>query len=729
MVEGDAAPPVRFVLANQPVVLSSVNVRDRETCRVGADTGLMVARVWEEARKAMLTTQLVAEGTPLFAEWIEFDRGLDSTARVVKEQRIRTSRNPTTHAFRSRPATELDSTGYVVSDSSGTTYFAPDADVLLSEPFAAGHCFHLVEPPRSAGAANLIGVAFQPARESQGKQEIQGTLWLDRASAELKSIEFRYTNLPDVVSPAEPGGRVDFLRLSDGGWLVSRWNVRMPRVGPRGRAPQVGLGRMIVTTSAASMILRGVQITGGEVTRVTRRDTLVYAATGPSITLTVVSRDSLVRTSAAWMSLDGTDYSASGDSTGMIRLSPVLAGRYRARVSVPLMDSLGMPPVEREVDTRLDAHVDTLVLPSARDVLFAACPRDSVRNGEGMVYGRVRTGGAAPLAGAAVTITWQSAAADTRRGVQAAYSENTLGSLTNEAGYWRVCGVPHDMALAVSIASDSGSDARRLQLDASRAFGTVDLVARREAVGSANAPAAGKAGRALVEIMVNEWGGPPLPDVTIEVTASGRTRRVVTGSTGRALIPDVTPGVLTVRARRIGFKQGELTVPVEAGRNTIPILLSTADLPTLDTVRVVGNNRLVGIRRNDEFEMRRQLHQSTISFTEDDIQKRNPVDTYQMLTNVPALRIIDVGKVTAETTRSNNIDPVTYQLKKCYAQVMVDGLMLEPMPGEETVDLRLLPKPSEIHGIEVFAGPAQIPPQYGGEGKNKWCGLIAIWTK
>jgi hypothetical protein len=63
-VAAGATEVVRFVLADQAVVLSSVNVRERETCRVNADTGFMVARVWEEARKAMLTTQLSAAVGP-----------------------------------------------------------------------------------------------------------------------------------------------------------------------------------------------------------------------------------------------------------------------------------------------------------------------------------------------------------------------------------------------------------------------------------------------------------------------------------------------------------------------------------------------------------------------------------------------------------------------------------------------------------------------------------------
>jgi hypothetical protein len=53
---------VRIVFAAEAVVLSAMNVRERETCRVNADSGFMVARVWEEARKAMLTSQLSADG-------------------------------------------------------------------------------------------------------------------------------------------------------------------------------------------------------------------------------------------------------------------------------------------------------------------------------------------------------------------------------------------------------------------------------------------------------------------------------------------------------------------------------------------------------------------------------------------------------------------------------------------------------------------------------------------
>src|SRR5262249_20801289 len=82
-VADGATATLRIVAPSEVISLATITVRERETCRVNADTGLMVARVWEEARKAMLTTQLNA-GAPLFAEWIEYDRVMDTTARLVR---------------------------------------------------------------------------------------------------------------------------------------------------------------------------------------------------------------------------------------------------------------------------------------------------------------------------------------------------------------------------------------------------------------------------------------------------------------------------------------------------------------------------------------------------------------------------------------------------------------------------------------------------------------------
>jgi carboxypeptidase family protein len=727
----DDVEGIHIVFSAQPVNLAAIDVRDRSTCRVAADTGLIVTRVWEEARKAMLTTQLNTSETPLFAEWIEYDRTLDSTARLVREQRVHTTRNPTTHAFRSRPAEVLDSTGYVVADSSGITYYAPDAAVLLSDSFAAGHCFRL---EASGGPeSGVIGIAFQPARERRDVRDIEGTLWLDRASAELRRLEFRYTNLPEVTRSAGAGGIVEFVRLADGNWIISRWSARMPRLGPPSRTSDNGLRRVAMT--ATNAIVRSIQATGGEVVRVSRRDSLLYEQPGPHIALRVTTMDPLMKPSGAVVTLDGSDYHAIADSLGRVVISPVLAGRYRARVTTPFMDSLGMSAVQRDVEARTDARVDSLRLPSPREVLAKACPRDSIMHGEGMLYGGARYGQAMVVMQATVVVTWKSdisvigaSDADHLR-----YSETTLGTLTDDAGRWRICGVPRDKLLAVRIIADSGSDARAIQLADDRPFAAVDFVVHQDVSRSARevsgAAGLGRRPAAFVELAVIDAHGVPVSDATLDVVPStGPTRTVVTGPSGRALLPEVTPGRLAVRVRRIGFKEGQVAALVEAGRNTIPIVMSEIALPTLDTVRVVGDRRISGLGRLDDFETRRLNHQATVSITREDIVKRNPVSLWQMLTGIPSVNVVNLDTVVIAVSTRTMV--TSFQKPtSCVMAIMIDGIIKNYDPSHAGFDLRLLPAPEEVHGLEVFAGASSIPVQYGGTGDGKWCGMIAVWTR
>ena len=712
---------VTIVFGSQAVTLPSVAIREKETCRLGADSGLVVARIWDEARKAMLSTQLTADA-PLFAEWIEYDRILDSTSHFVRGQRIRTSRHPTTHAFRSRPAELLDSVGYVVGDATGAQFFAPDADVLLSETFAATHCFRTV--PARADQPRLIGVAFVPGRSRGEHRDIEGTLWLDRQSAEMRYLEFKYTNLSDVAESANPGGRIEFLRTNTGTWLVSRWSVRMPQLAAVPRSSLDGTRRTISALNAT--YVQSIQVTGGEVSRVTRDDSLIYERKGPRIAVQVRSPDATVSAAGATVALDGTDYTGTADSSGRIVITPVLDGRYHVTLRTAMLDSLEVPAATGEVETHEDARVDTLVLPKASELLARICPRDSIAHGEGLLFGTVRSEHATGIAQAAVTVTWQAnfdiVGASTSHQVR--YTEKTIGGYTDAAGHWRLCGVERDRPLGVRVVSDSGSDAKTMRL--TDAFAAVDLVVRRDGRSLATSARDAQA-HALVELAVFDLQGAPLSGAMLEVRlADGSMRRVITGGSGRALLPDVKPGVITVSARRIGLKPGRVAATIEPGRNTVPIMLGESVAPMLDTMRVVGGRSVLA--RLDEFETRRINHLATVSITREDIRKRNPVDAWQMLTAVPSILIVDSAAVTAESTRSQRLRP-DLSIEKCYIAVMIDGMIMNGNPSDKAFDLRQLPKPEEIHGIEVFAGPSSIPMQYGGTGDGKWCGMIAVWTR
>ena len=718
---------VRIVLAAEAVSLATINIRDRETCRVNADTGLSVARVWEEARKAMLSTQLTSDAVPLFAEWVEYDQMLDSTARLVRSQRVRTSRNPTTHAFRSRPAAFLDTAGYVVSDNSGTTYFAPDAEVLLSEMFAGSHCFRLAAPPREN--PNLVGVSFQPSRDRRDMREIEGTLWLDRTTAELRWLDFKFTNLHELAMTAGAGGRVEFLHLREGSWLVSRWSLRMPQLEAR-RAANAAFQRTLTPTRP---VLRAVQITGGEVTRVLRADSLVFEATGPRVVVQVIGTDSLVPAAGATLTLEGTDYRGEANASGRVELSPVLAGRYRAQVRTSLMDSLGMPAVLAEVEARTDARVESIRLPSPRDVLVKACPRDSIANGEGMLHGIVRNERAEVVRNAAVVATWQGdvSVIGNVNADQLRYTEKSVGSISGNEGAWRICGIPRGMAVAVRVVSDSGRDLQRVRLDAD--FATVSLVARRGTTAATREvdAAMGRSSKptALVEFTVINLEGAALPNVTLDVRADGGSRTIATGTGGKALLPDVAPGRLTIRARRIGFKEGLLVARVEAGHNTVPIVMSEIAPPSLDTVRVVGDRPVTGLGRHDEFDQRRLRSIGGRFVTPEEIEKQNPLRVTKILRRVPGVTLRDSSGVTIAVSGrglkivrmgegpNSQLVPVP-----CTMRVGVDGTL-----KENGFDMDLL-SPKDIYGVEVYT-PATVPPQYNGQKADSFCGLIMIWTK
>ncbi len=532
----------------------------------------------------------------------------------------------------------------------------------------------------------------------------------------MRSLEFKYTNLPRIITEAGAGGTVEFLRLVGGSWLVNRWRVRLPVFGlPEHVSERSGRFSVNVTTSAIGAI----QVTGGEVTRVARNDVTQYQAVGPVLTLQVVSRDPLLPAAGAMLAVAGTDYVATADSTGRIALSPVLEGHYRVRVQSWLMDSLGMAAVERDVDVGAGAHVDSLALPTAREALAKLCPADAVRHGEGMLRGRVRDERGRPVKQAAVTVPWQGGFANTGNGITA--HEETLGVLTDDEGGWRVCGVPRGTAVAARVVTDSGADSRTATLAEDQAFRGVDLVTHHDA--SASTAISGS--RALVEFAVYGNGGAPLPGATLDVTVpSGATRTVITGPGGRALMPDVTPGLLRVRAKRIGLKPGQLAVTVEAGRNTVPILLSDATMPALDTVRIVGNKITNG--RLDEFETRRLRHEATASFTHEDKVKRNVVDAWQMLSGVSAVHFIPSGAnggLLLVSSRGMNVN--ASGALPCFIGVMIDGMVMQ---GEidGNFDMSHLPPPDQIAGMELFAGPAEIPAKYGGslpESIDKRCGF------
>ena len=158
----------------------------------------------------------------------------------------------------SLPAETLVAEGFVRQiDSGAFEYFAPDAEVLLSNAFLNTHCLKLTDDEESP---SLIGLAFEPAEVSD-TPDIEGTLWVDRNTGYLKFLEFGYTWVPFDKGRDGAGGRVEFDVLPGGAWIVRRWWIRMPTIERVRSNAQRG---------AISTRLLGFKETGAEVTKATR---------------------------------------------------------------------------------------------------------------------------------------------------------------------------------------------------------------------------------------------------------------------------------------------------------------------------------------------------------------------------------------------------------------------------------------------------------------------------
>ncbi|MGH7654509.1 MAG: carboxypeptidase-like regulatory domain-containing protein [Gemmatimonadaceae bacterium] len=261
-----------ITLRGDPIVLAAVTVQGKNVCRVQQDAGQAVAQLWEEARKAITATQLSPAGKRQTVEWMQYDRTTDLSGEHVLSEVRNTSSASAMAAFVSLPPDSLAKVGYMTDDESGTVYRAPDAAALLSAPFAAMHCFRAEPPPKNHG--DWVWIAFRPAKDGE-IVDIEGTLWLDRASSELRELDFRYTNLPADFAHTKAGGTVQFLRLSTGSWLVGNWQLRMPRGT-----------RELVSTYSGSLrgrdeyrtVVTGLQFTGGAVTAVTRGREVLFSS-------------------------------------------------------------------------------------------------------------------------------------------------------------------------------------------------------------------------------------------------------------------------------------------------------------------------------------------------------------------------------------------------------------------------------------------------------------------
>ena len=210
----------------------------------------------------------------------------------------------------------------------------------------------------------------------------------------------------------------------------------------------------------------------------------------------------------------------------------------------------------------------------------------------------------------------------------------------------------------------------------------------------------------------------PLADV--ELLAS--TVRSRSSQLGEFRLIGVARGKVVVVARKPGFAPESLTVmqDSERVRGLRIVLRRVADLDEI-TVREAGPISA----RHMGFEDRRRRRNGGQFITRDDIEKRGPIVTADLLRRLQGIRMVDSQGVTlAVSSRAPKVNLMSRQtVVNCVLRVGVDGSV-----KESGFPVNAIPT-KEIYGIEVYSGAAQLPTEFNSARRDAYCGLIMVWTR
>ncbi len=424
-----------IVIATIPTQLSAIRVTGSDRCRQSASDAENTATVWEEARKALAAATWTLDRELFRYALTMYDRDLDRLGRRVGREQYRRSEGFTRVPFRSsRTAYELAAQGYILEHEDGSwTYEAPDANVLLSDAFLGTHCLSVV---RTRDDDTRIGVAFEPI-DGDGRADIRGTLWLDEASAELRRLEYEYTELPYGVRSRQVGGDIEFMRVTSGAWVIRRWEIRMPKIELRR------------TRYRDDPSVFGIHAAGGRVVGVTTPTGAQIYSVASTLEGTVYDSTRMRPLAGARITVVGTPDTATADRRGRFRLISNVGGERAIALRHPRLDSVGFafPDIPFEL-VRGDTVTIPLAVPSLATIRAVLCT-DSTDDREPRIgrvlFGFVRDRAGNPVAEAVMTLDWEIGDPGSGRPVRA-----------DHRGWYVACGFPLNREVTVRARDGGG---------------------------------------------------------------------------------------------------------------------------------------------------------------------------------------------------------------------------------------------------------------------------------
>jgi hypothetical protein len=224
--------------------------------------------------------------------------------------------------------------------------------------------------------------------------------------------------------------------------------------------------------------------------------------------------------------------------------------------------------------------------------------------------------------------------------------------------------------------------------------------------------------------IIDDKSGAALGNVVVTASQGLDTvARVVTNEAGYFRTAALVDGDLVLSFRRLGYQSGQLAVDSIARRRPVSVAM-TAVAERLEGITVkadlpVRESRLSG------FDERAQRRMGGTYLRRADLDALQATRVSDVMRRVPGARVIDSsGVLLIASSRGYKEDlPKGKSMAPCVMRVGIDGQIREPSFPINSID------PVHIHGIEVYSGPATIPPEFGGMRTDSFCGLVMIWTR
>jgi hypothetical protein len=238
-----------------------------------------------------------------------------------------------------------------------------------------------------------------------------------------------------------------------------------------------------------------------------------------------------------------------------------------------------------------------------------------------------------------------------------------------------------------------------------RAMLVLALVAAANHTGraqSVGAPSVRRVG--MIDGVVSDTALAPIANATVSIL--GTELRVVTGENGRFRIAQLPLGTYFVFVRRIGLEAASAAVQVVDS----------------DAVRVSFGLRAAATKLDERREFAAKFGGGQF-MNQDEIEKRNTVFATELIRTFRGISVgyaLVLGQKGVPIATSGRAPGSINQT--CMPTIWLDGVLL-PIP----TNLDNLPSPKAIAGIEVYPGPASVPPRYAAGGMS--CGAILIWTR